>query len=328
VKRQESLRRRTACWEAGIAWAAALALAGGTSGAAAYSVNGKLTPPGRAAVSLHGSTSPFQASTMADERGRFVFRGLEAGTYTVVIFVPGAGEGRRTIEVGPGTADRRGRVNLELDLEALHLSAEALRQAGRVTAGELRVGEKARREYEEAQKKLGRRDVEGAIAHLERALEVSPEFVAAWNQLGTIAYQTGKYKAAERYFRSALERDNQAYEPLVNLGGVLLTLGAVDEALEYNLAAVLSRPGDALANSQMGLSYFLAGNLELARRYLRQAKKLDPAHFSHPQLTLAEIAMRLNEKAEAVAELEDFLKRHPDAENAGRIRAGIEKLKE
>jgi tetratricopeptide (TPR) repeat protein len=219
-------------------------------------------------------------------------------------------------------------VNLELDLEALHLSAEALRQAGRVTAGELRVGEKARREYEEAQKKLGRRDVEGAIAHLERALEVSPEFVAAWNQLGTIAYQTGKYKAAERYFRSALERDNQAYEPLVNLGGVLLTLGAVDEALEYNLAAVLSRPGDALANSQMGLSYFLAGNLELARRYLRQAKKLDPAHFSHPQLTLAEIAMRLNEKAEAVAELEDFLKRHPDAENAGRIRAGIEKLKE
>jgi tetratricopeptide (TPR) repeat protein len=295
--------------------------------AAQYTVSGTLKPPGRAVVSLHGSVTPFEASGMADDRGRFLFREIDAGTYTLAIFVPGAGEARQTIEVGPGTVDSRGRLHLELDLESLHLSADALRKASQVSAAELRVSDKARREYDEAQKKLARREVAAAIAHLERALELSPDFVAAWNHLGTIAYQTRRYRAAERYFRSALERDRTAFEPLVNLGGVLLTLGELDEALDYNLYAVLARPADALANSQLGMSYFMAGNLALARKYLLVAKKLDPAHFSHPQLILAEIAMRENKPEEAVGELEDFLKRHPDAENAEKIRAGIQKLR-
>ncbi len=307
--------------------AAALSATTPSAIAAQYTVSGTLTPAGRAVVSLHGSVSPFEASEMADDRGRFLFRGIEAGTYTLAIFVPGAGEARRTIEVGPGTVDSRGRLNLELDLESMHLSAEALRKAGQVSAAELRVSDKARREYDEAQKKLARRDVAGATAHLERALELSPDFVTAWNHLGTIAYQTKRYRAAERYFRSALEHDRSAFEPLVNLGGVLLTLGELDEALDYNLYAVLARPADALANSQLGMSYFMAGNLALARKYLAVAKKLDPAHFSHPQLILAEIAMRENKPEEAAAELEDFLKRHPDAENAEKIRAGIQKLR-
>jgi tetratricopeptide (TPR) repeat protein len=170
--------------------------------------------------------------------------------------------------------------------------------------------------------------VEGAVSHLERAVEIAPQYSIAWNNLGTIAYQSRRFTDAERYFRRSLEQDRTAFEPLVNLGGVLLTVGNLDEALEYNVGAVLARPNDALANSQLGMTYFAVGSLNLAEKYLEIAKRLDPGHFSHPQLTLAAIHVRRHESAKAVAELEDFLQRHPDSPRAAELRETITRMRQ
>ncbi|MGH9659464.1 MAG: tetratricopeptide repeat protein [Bryobacteraceae bacterium] len=284
-----------------------------------YELTGAVAPPGSASVSLHGATNPFSASTLAGVDGRFRFRNLEPGTYTLSAFSPRRGEARRTIEISPSLADSKRRVRADLALDE--------NPRGTVAARELAIPAAARREYNEAQKKLSRRDVAGATGNLERALEIEPGFTAARNNLGTIAYQTRRFADAEAHFREALERDPGAYEPLVNLGGVLLTLLKIDEALDYNLHAMLNRPGDALANSQLGMNYLAAGNLDLARKYLEIARRIDPAHFSHPQLSLADIHSRRGDLAAAAAELEDFLRRHPDSPQAGRVRALLGKLK-
>ena len=57
------------------------------------------------------------------------------------------------------------------------------------------------------------------------------------------------------------------------------------------------------------------------------AKRLDPTHFSHPQLTLAEIHLRRNEPGLAADELEDFLRQHPDWPKATEIRLAIAKFR-
>jgi Tetratricopeptide repeat len=58
------------------------------------------------------------------------------------------------------------------------------------------------------------------------------------------------------------------------------------------------------------------------------AKQLDPAHFSHPQLMLSEIHLQRNEQAAAIEELEDFLRRHPDAPEAAGVKAAITRLRQ
>jgi Tfp pilus assembly protein PilF len=293
-----------------------------------YELSGRIQPESEAAVSLHGSTTPFAASTNADARGRFRFRSLLAGTYTVSVFVPQRGETRRTIEVGAGVA-QRGRVSVLVEITADTIQNEdSPKRRTIVSARELSISERARKQYQEAQKCLSRRDVDGAVSHLERAVEIAPQYSIAWNNLGTIAYQSRRFADAERYFRRALEQDRTAFEPLVNLGGVLLTVGKLDEALEYNLGAVLARPNDALANSQLGMTYFAVDSLNLAEKYLEIAKRLDPGHFSHPQLTLAAIHLRRHEPAKAVGELEDFLQRHPDSPRAAELRATITRLRQ
>jgi tetratricopeptide (TPR) repeat protein len=275
-----------------------------------FDLEGRIHPETRAAVYLHGATSPFSASAVSDQRGRFRFRKLAAGAYTVVVFIPGRGESRQTIDVGPGRADARGRVSLAIDAKVI--TDDLVRRKNLVSAKELSIPDKARREYDEAQKSLGRRDVAEAVARLERAVSLAPQFAGAWNNLGTIAYQSRQFEKAESHFRRALQEDPEAYEPAVNLGGVLLTLQKTDEALEYNKYSALVRPNDALANSQLGMNYFYLGDLERALKYLKTAKELDPGHFSHPQLLLAEIYRRRQDPQAAAAEMEEFRKHHPD----------------
>lgn len=289
-----------------------------------YEVRGTLVPATRASVSLHGSTSPFHASTLAGMDGKFRFKQIEAGVYTLIVFVPGSGEVRKTIDIGPSVADKKGRVEIALRLDESKMTPD---RSSVVSVRELAIPQAARDEYSKAGRRLGERDVEGAEKHLRRAVELAPQYAQAWNHLGTIAYQTRRFEEAEKLFRRALEADAEAYEPLVNLGGVLVTLDRYEEAWKYNLHAVLRRPNDPLAQSQMGMTYFGLNRLDLAEKYLLEAVRLDAGHFSHPQLMLAEIYLRRGRPAQAAGALEDFLKRHPDWPQAGKLRDTISKLR-
>jgi tetratricopeptide (TPR) repeat protein len=298
-----------------------------TTGASAadrtYELAGRIEPPVQASVSLYGATTPFSSSKLTDASGRFRFTKLLPGQYTVAAFSPGYGERRITVDIGPSSVDSKGRYETTVRLDKdTHVGAGAM-----VNLAELAVPDSARREYAEAQRRLAARDITGATDHLERALEIAPQFSGAWNNLGTIAYQTREFPKAEVYFRRSLQADPDAYEPLMNLGGVLLTLGKPEEAYQFNLYSVLKRPADALANSQLGMNYVALGKIDLAEKYLLEARRLDPAHFSHPQLSLTEVYLRRGDKPRAIEMLTEFLRYHPDAPNADKIREGIAKLR-
>lgn len=294
-----------------------------------YELSGRLVPKERALVVVFGTSSPFQAETSADDEGRFRFRDLRAGAYTIAVTIPDRGEARQTAEVGPGTADSHRRVFLTLQFkDSDFVFKDMVRRQNSVTTKQLSIPASAWRDYQEAIKDLEKHEGESAAKHLEHAVELALQFVEAWNNLGTIMYQSEQYGRAEQCFRMALEQDPKAYEPLVNLGGVLINTNKLDEALMYNQEAVLTRPNDALANSQLGMAYFVTGNFDLAVKYLEVARRIDPAHFSHPQLVLAEIHLRRGENAAAADALEDFLKHHPDYPTADKIRENIAKLRQ
>jgi hypothetical protein len=108
---------------------------------------------------------------------------LLAGAYVLMV-----GGLQRTVEVGPSLADSKGRVRVSFDLR--DTGAEpSLENRASVSVRELSIPKAARREYEDAVKALGRRDVSAAGALLKRGVDLAPQFSAGWNHLGTIAYQ-------------------------------------------------------------------------------------------------------------------------------------------
>jgi Tfp pilus assembly protein PilF len=292
-----------------------------------FDLAGRLHPEERASVTIFGDAFPFTASTLSEEDGRFQFKKLRPGPYTVSIFTPVRGEARKTIEIGPSAADVHGRIALDIAFNDSDFAlTDALRRMHSVSTAKLAIPAKAQRDYEGAQRDLNRHDADGATRRLQDAVALAPQFVDAWNELGTIAYQTQHYDRAEKYFRAALEHDRQAYEPLVNLGGVLVTVNRAEEAWKYNAMAVTSRPNDALAHSQLGMNCFELGDLACGAKELERARAIDPAHFSHPQLLLAEIYVRQGAKRAAADALEEFLRCHPDWPQGPQLRARIAEL--
>ena len=277
---------------------------------------------------MHGATAPFESSTESDADGRFRFHKILAGTYTLAIATAARGQALETIELSTGTVDAKGHLDIVLRVDDSRLESEGGRSTGATVAARvLSIPTRAMREYEEAQRCLSRREPDRASAHLSRAVEMAPQFVAAWNQLGVMAYQDHRYSDAESNFRRALDSDPESFEPLVNLGGVLLNLARSHDALDYNQRAVARRPNNALANSQLGLTYFDLNDPDLAEKYLKVAIQLDPAHFSHPQLTLAEIYLRRGDRPSALLQLRGFLARHPDSPQAARIHQEVAEYK-
>ena len=98
----------------------------------------------------------------------------------------------------------------------------------------------------------------------------------------------------------------------------------LEEALEANARAARLRPEEPLARSQLGLCYLKLGHLQEAEEQLKLARNLDPGHFSGPQLTLAEIYRRRRDFAAVVAEIEEFLRYHPDAPGAERLQKRLQ----
>ena len=293
-----------------------------------FELRGELIPrPSLATVVISGVNHPYQDQTLA-QNGRFRFRGLPEGTYTVLITHPQWGETRRTLAVSRSVADERGRVELLAPVRrSARERSRALEASSTVSVRELVIPEKALAQRRRAQAALERRNAEGAVAHLEKAVELAPDYADAWNDLGVLANQRRDFPRAETYFREALGAAPDAFTPLVNLGGVLLAQHKLEEAVRLNLRAVALRPDDALANAQLGLCYFHLNQQGRALQYLLEAKRLDPGHFTHPQFFLAEIHARSGRKDAAIRALEALAERYPDADAGRRARQAAARLR-
>jgi tetratricopeptide (TPR) repeat protein len=163
--------------------------------------------------------------------------------------------------------------------------------AHRIDAKRLAVPEKARREMIRAEEAQISGDSDGARKHLERAIEMYPDYADALNNLGTHFHRAGDYQRSLDYFTRVTQIDPQFYAGWVNLGGSLLALGRLEPALNANLKAARIRPDDPLVNSQLGINYFYLRRYGEAKQHLGKVLSIDPSSANSPQLFLAQIAM-------------------------------------
>jgi Flp pilus assembly protein TadD len=295
-------------------------------------LQGKITGAGSLRslrVNLFAVETPYVESAEVNRSGEFRFRSLAPGNYTVAVVRNGLGEVRRTVVVSAAMADSSGIVHATIPYTSSEAAASP--SGGVVSVQQLSIPGNASSKYADAQKRLAAHDPEGAVRILDEAVALAPQFSTAWNALGVIAFQTGDDNRAETLFRKALAADPAAFEPLVNLGGVLLKKATLQkqaptEALPFNQRAVQERPEDALANAQLGMNYFKLDQFDQAEQYLLAAKRLDPAQFTQPQLFLADIYARRGNRSAAIKELEDVLAIRPDGPLSDSIRHNLAQL--
>jgi tetratricopeptide (TPR) repeat protein len=281
-----------------------------------------------ASLRLSTPSSPYTAAAQSDPvTGQFRFKKVPEGTYVLDAFGR-AGSARYLVNVSREAAgeSRTVRMTVRLRIRPGELKSH-LKRRFEVSYRTLSIPDKARAEYDAAVKRIQKEDYGGAVERLEKAVAIAPQFSAAWNRLGFIAFFQKRLPDAERYFRGAVENDPDAWDARLRLGQVLLMQGKPDQALVVTETAVKLRPTDATARSQLAMTYVELKEYDKAIPHLAEASRIDPRHPAEPQLWLARIYVAQKKYTAAVHEVEEYLQTHPRGQAAEELRNWLRQLK-
>jgi Ca-activated chloride channel family protein len=109
--------------------------------------------------------------------------------------------------------------------------ASVLESSMTVSKLDLKVPGNARKEYDKGYQLLLRKDLQGAIEHLARAVSIYPSYVAAHNALGIAYLNLGQLPQARDEFAQAVALDDYLPKSRLNLGCAQLQLQQYSEAV-------------------------------------------------------------------------------------------------
>ena len=116
--------------------------------------------------------------------------------------------------------------------------------------------------------------------NLERCLERAekhPDSAAAHYNLGLAYTQRGKVTRAEKAYRRALEIDPDLVEAWVNLGGVLMLQWKFEDCLAANQEAIKRKDDLVLAHYNSGQASLYLGDAQGVVKSSLKVLQLDPA---------------------------------------------------
>jgi tetratricopeptide (TPR) repeat protein len=156
----------------------------------------------------------------------------------------------------------------------------------------------------------GRDAIDRAIALFERAVQLDPQYAAAWAALGNAYNLKGAFLSLPELQDKAIENLRRALtlRPTLGnahawLGNALMALGKVDEGMESLTIAVSAEPDNAEAHQSLARGYWLArGMVPEGIAELRIALALNPdSGYSYLQLSMLEALSGHLDEAEAAA---------------------------
>jgi tetratricopeptide (TPR) repeat protein len=263
--------------------------------------------------------------TMTDDGGNFAFRGLPAGNYTVVIdkekeFEPVI----QAIDIIQfrGAPGQSYTVNIRLEPRK-----DALSKPGVINSELANVPKSARAFYVKGIELAKAGNAQGAIEQFTRAIAEFPRFVLAYNELGVQYLRMNDLVKAEESLRSALKIESRAYEPLINLGLVLVAGRKFEEA-EPVLRNAIKAKDAPVGHYFLGQAVANLGRFDEAEKELLIAVKLGGDEMKEAHRFLAIIYNAKGDRKLELNELEAYLKLSPNAPDAENFRNRIRKIKE
>jgi protein O-mannosyl-transferase len=132
---------------------------------------------------------------------------------------------------------------------------------------------------------LARRgQVDQAIGHFRKALDIKPDYVAADNNLGLALAGRGQIDDAISYYQKALEIRSDDMQAHFNLGLALASRGKIDEAIGHYRKALESQPGDVECHNTLAAALAGSGKIDEAIGHYRKVVEIQAddaaAHYN------------------------------------------------
>jgi Tfp pilus assembly protein PilF len=299
--------------------------------------NGRLPQP--LAMRLESQSGVLAGYAYVGGDGEFEFSRLTLDPnqlYYIIANVEGFAPVRQTLDIGR-EAVFAPRITIFLEPDTADSAGDA-RRGSVISVKQLtaKIPDKAIDEYKKARKASAEGDYSKAVAHLERAIELAPDYYEAQNSLGAQYLRTQRFREAEKAFLRAQSLIPEADEPLINLGSLYYQEGQVQsssgreeapatfqKAVGFLQEAIRKNPQAVTAYQNLGAALYKTGSYAQAEPVLRRALELDSG-LTEAEFTLLNVYTRQYRYTEALQHIDSFLKRNPKSTE----RVPLEKLRQ
>ena len=279
------------------------------------------------------STSRGELSTTSNGNGSFVFRQLGGGRFAVRVDAGEQYEAATEIvniaDTGSTPADSRSagmsRLGQVYSVQ-IHLRPKAGQPTKKGVISANDPPKEAVALYNKALESVKVGDRDKAIEQLKGALAIHPQFVAALNGLGVQYMKLGNYQYAFEAFNTALLLSPDSFILHLNCGITLFHLTKFAEAEKELSAALLRTEASGSAHVYRGRTLIALKRFDEAAKDLKRAIEIGGDDVKLAHRYLAGIHVEKGEHAEAVKQLELYLKASPSSKETDQIRNLIKEL--
>ncbi|MGD0813697.1 MAG: tetratricopeptide repeat protein [Verrucomicrobiota bacterium] len=153
-------------------------------------------------------------------------------------------------------------------------------------------------------------NMDEAITQYRTALEINPHYAQACNNLGTLFFQEERLQDAINQFQKALEIQPDYAEAHYNLGLALHTEGRLDEAIAHYEKALQVQPNYAECRYNLGNVFDQQGRLDEARAQFQEALRIKPG-YAEAEENLGNAFLHMGNASEATTHFQKALELEP-----------------
>ena len=252
--------------------------------------------------------------TLADDKGRFKFRKVSAGSYVVHVEC----DGYYTQDVAVADAGHPVKITLQPTPEepAFAPAFDPFR--------ELDIPPKAKKEFDAAMREQKSLLCARAMPHLQKALSIYPRYAEAYTELGRCYMQMNDSDAAEQSFKKAVQFGS-GVNPAVNLATFYVNQGRLDEAQEAINRLLPRNPTEGELYAILTRIYFAKGRLRDA-----EVAGLEAHSRGHQSpdvhLILAKIYEDRKNRVALITQLRTYLEENPRGTLADQARKQLQDI--
>lgn len=276
-------------------------------------------------VELHSGNGALITQTFTTNEGDYAFTGLAGASFVLVINDPNHHPVSERVELTRSAANQPGGV-VRMDLTIRPREGPtAPGQHGVVFHQD--VPTKALEAYRGGIRLLGERKTDEAVSAFREAVTVFPDYFDARFALGLEMLRQRRYPEAATELERARKvnpRNGRLYH---TFGLLLMEQRRYPQAVEVFEAAARLDPSNAEAHLMRGAALIEIGRLDDAQNALNRAEQLSTSKLALVHANRARIYERQGNRRRAADELELYLKKNPDAQNADSVREAIKKLR-
>jgi tetratricopeptide (TPR) repeat protein len=288
-------------------------------------VSGKVSlpdsnPAAQILINISG-TNGFSASTNTDDVGNFRFEGIPRSIYSLTATIP-KNMRYRAEPLSVDTTREGSNFTANIFLRnPMEDSGEKEKKAQVISTKEANqnIPRDARKALDKAKKLREQKKFDAALAELDKAVRIFPEYFQAFTEKGTVQIQSGHTQEALQDFNRAIQIFPEHEPALSGAGYCLLTLEKYQQSIDLLERAVHLDSTHTQNLLFLGIANLALSRWQKAQEALEQALKLDAAGAVSARIYLAEAFAGQHLYSRAADELHTYLQLNPGVPNADRL---------